>query len=96
MAPRLKPDELVVVAREIGKRLAHTKGKACFLMPKKGTSRYGIAGGELHDPAADEAFLAEIKRSLPDTIELLERDHGAEDPEFVDEAVDKLIALIEG
>ncbi len=96
LAIRLKASEMVEVAREVNKRLSHTTDKAYFMMPNRGTSRYGVAGAELHDPEGDAAFLAEIKSGLPDNIELLERDLHAEDPAFVKEAVDRLIALIEG
>ena len=93
--PRLNPEEMRTVARDIAKRLSHTKGRACFMMPKAGTSRYGAEGGELRLPEADEAFLDEIEQCLPKTIELVARDLDAEDPAFVKEAVDRLIGLIE-
>ena len=93
--PRLNPDEMRQVARDIAARLGHTKGRACFMMPKGGTSRYGAPGGELRSPAADEAFLDEIKGCLPDSVALVERDLDAEDPAFVREAVERLIALVE-
>ena len=96
LAPRLDADELRTVAREIGRRLASTSGKACLMMPVAGTSRYGADGGPLHDPAGDRAFLEELRACLPASVELVERDLHAEHPEFVDEAVDRLIALIEG
>jgi len=96
LAPRLDADELRRVAREVTRRLEHTRGKACFMMPAAGTSRYGIEGGPLRDPQGDRAFLDEIRSGLPEAIELVVRDKHAEDPEFVDEAVARLIALIEG
>ena len=77
------------------KRLSHTTGKAYFVMPKQGMSRYAVEGGQLYDPIGDAAFLAAIKAGLPDNIELLERDLHAEDPAFVKEAVERLISLIE-
>jgi len=94
-APRLSADEMVTVAREIAKRLTHTKGRACFLIPQRGTSRYGVEGGPLRDPAGDEAFFTELKARLPDSIEVVECDAGAEDPAFVKTAVERLIQLIE-
>jgi uncharacterized protein (UPF0261 family) len=96
LAPRLKPDELAEVGREIGRRLAKVKGRAQMLFPLRGTSRYGIEGMPLHDPAGDRAFLEALRESLPPTVELIERDTHAEDPVFVREAVDRLIELIEG
>ena len=65
------------------------------MFPLRGTSRYGIEGGELRDPEGDAAFLAGFREHLPAGVELVEVDAGAEDPAFVDAAVDRLLALIE-
>ncbi|MBL9165020.1 MAG: Tm-1-like ATP-binding domain-containing protein [Planctomycetaceae bacterium] len=94
-APRLNPDELVEVAKEIGKRLQFTKGDAVFMIPLRGTSRYGVEGGPLRNPESDKTYFAAIKASLPKTIEVVEKDLGPEDPEFVKECCDRLISLIE-
>lgn len=93
--PRLKADEMVCVAREITSRLSHTKDKAYFVLPTRGVSRYSAEGGILEDPVSDEAFFNEIRSTLPKNIELIERETHAEDPEFVEEAVNLLISLIE-
>lgn len=95
LAPRLSAQQLEALAAEIGRRLAHTKGRATLMLPLAGTSRYGVAGGPLRDPAGDQAFFAALRKAVPKTVEIVERDLGAEDPRFVDEAVDRLIALIE-
>ena len=94
--PRLRPDEMVRVADEISKRLQHTKGNAVFMIPRLGTGRYAMPGGELNDPEGDKAFFDAIKAGLPPGIEVVERDTHAEDPEFVKECVDRLIGMIEG
>ena len=95
-APRLNADEMVAVAKEVTKRLAHTEGKAVLMLPKLGTSRYAIEGEPLHDPEGDRAFFQELKAGVPPNIEVVERDTHAEDPAFVKEAVERLISLIEG
>jgi uncharacterized protein (UPF0261 family) len=95
LAVRLKPDEMRALAREVAKRLEHTRGDATFLMPMGGTSRYGVAGGELRDPEGDRAFLDELKKHLPKSVELVVSELGVEDPAFVGEAVERLIARIE-
>lgn len=95
LAPRLDPDELRTVAREVCARLQSTRGRACFMMPAAGTSCYGAEGGPLRDPHGDLAFLEEIRAELPDTIELIVRDLHAESPAFIDEAVARLIAMME-
>ncbi len=96
LAPRLSASELEQVAAEVGRRLAHTRGRASFLFPAGGTSRYGIPGGELHDPEGDRAFRDALRAHLPDTIEFEELEAHAEAPAFVQAAVDRLIAWIEG
>ena len=95
-APRLSSDQLAAVGAEIGKRLSNTKGKATFLIPTRGVSRYSIPDGPLHDPASDRIFFDAIKDNLPGTIEFIELDAGAEDSGFVRAAVLRLIKLIEG
>ncbi len=94
--PRLRADEIVRVADSITERLAHTKGRAVMMLPTDGTGRYAMPGGPLRDTDSDAAFFAAIKAKLPPGIELVERPTHAEDPAFVDEAVDRLIGLIEG
>ena len=66
-----------------------------MMLPLGGTGSYAREGGPLRDPEGDRAFFAELKAGLPASIEVVERDTHAEDPAFVREAVDRLIALIE-
>ncbi len=95
LAPRLNDRELRQVAREAGRRLQATTGNAVLMIPARGTGRYAMPGGPLNDPASDARFFAALKASVPKTIATVERDAHAEDPAFVDEAVDRLIGLIE-
>jgi len=93
--PRLRPAEMVDVARDIGRRLEKTRGNAVLMLPLLGTGSYAKPGGPLNDPASDAAFFAELKARVPGALPVVERSTHAEDPAFVDEAVDRLIALIE-
>ncbi len=93
--PRLKGDEFAAVAKEIGRRLQHTTGNACMLLPTRGTGSYAKPGGPLHDPDSDRAFFAALKAAVPSSIEWVERDTHAEDPKFVEEAVSRLVELVE-
>jgi uncharacterized protein (UPF0261 family) len=95
LAARLNGQEYARVAGEIAGRLAHTGDRASFMVPTLGHSRYAIKGNPLHDPEGDEAFLIELKANLPAAVELVEREAHAEDPAFVKEAVDRLVAMIE-
>lgn len=92
--PRLKAHEMIEVAKDIAERLQHTRGNAVFMMPLRGTGSYAMEGGPLHDPDGDRVFFQELRSRLPASIEVVERDTHAEDPEFVREAVDRLLALL--
>jgi len=92
---RLEKDEMLVTAREVADRLQYTKDEAIFMIPKKGFDRSCYEGAPLYDPEGDAAFIAELKSLLPKNIRVIERDYKVEDPEFVEEAVNNLISLIE-
>lgn len=94
LAPRLDADEWCRVAAEVGRRLADVRGPATMMLPLRGTSRYAVEGGPLHDPEGDTAFFAALKAALPPTVEVIEVDAGAEDDAFVDAAVDRLLAML--
>ncbi len=95
LAPRLDVGELRQVAREIGRRLQNTKGNAVLMLPTDGTGRYAMPGGPLRDVEGDAAFFDELKKAVPKSIPIVERNMHAEDPAFVRECVDRLIALVE-
>ena len=93
--PRLRSAEMVEVARNIGRRLEHTRSNALLMLPLAGTGSYAKPGGPLHDPVSDAAFFKELKARVPQSLAVVERNTHAEDPAFVGEAIDRLIALIE-
>lgn len=95
LAPRLDASQLDAVGREITRRLAGVRGRAVFMIPRGGVSRYSIAGGPLEDRAGDAAFFAALRQTMPPTVRLVERQEAAEDPAFVEAAVATLIELIE-
>ncbi len=94
--PRLKAEECKVLAQDIGRRLQHSKEKTVFMIPLGGTGSYAKEGGALHDPDCDRVFFAELEACMPATVDLVKVDSHAEDPAFVRQAVDRLIAMIEG
>ena len=95
LAPRLSTEQWCSVAREVAQRLSGVQRDAVMFLPLKGTSRYGIEGGPLHDPESDARFFETMREALPSTVEVVDMDAAAEDPEFVDAAVDRLIEMIE-
>ena len=85
----------ILESDDVGRALAPVDQR--HLAEEVAGSEHGEAPVRLADPLheADAAFLEELEQCLPDTVELVARDLDAEDPEFVREAVERLIALIE-
>jgi uncharacterized protein (UPF0261 family) len=92
---RLNRDEMAAVGKEVAHRLRHTRDDAVFMIPTAGYDSYAIKGMGFYDPAADAAFVAELKAGLPPNIRIVERDTHIEDPTFATEAVETLMKLIE-
>lgn len=93
--PRLNAEEQAKVANAIGERLQGTNDKTAFLMPLKGVSSYSAEGGELYAPELDTVYWTALQKALPASIEIESFDLTAEDPAFVEHAVNKLIGMIE-
>lgn len=92
---RLTKDEMIRTAKEIVDRLKFTKDEALFMIPLKGFDRSCYAEGPLYDPEGDAAFIDYLKENLPKNIKIIELDYKVEDEEFVKQAVNNLIGLIE-
>lgn len=93
--PRLRAGEFVRVAEEICSRLEGATGPVAVYLPLRGVSRYSVPGAPLHDPDADAAFFESLRSGLPDSVEVVEVEAGAEDPAFVRQAVGRLLAMLE-
>jgi uncharacterized protein (UPF0261 family) len=94
LVPRTNAEELAGVAAVIGQRLANAGDNTVVMAPSRGLSSYSVPGGALADPEADRALLDALRGALPESVTFVEVDAGAEDPAFVDAAVDQLISLI--
>ena len=92
--PRLNADDMRQVAASICERLKHTTGQAVMMLPTKGTSRYCVKGAPLYDPEADTAFFEVLKSGVPQSVECIQIEASAEDPIFVDQAVDQLLEML--
>jgi uncharacterized protein (UPF0261 family) len=91
---RLNTEEMVAVGRELARRLQSTKTPAVFMIPTAGFDSYAVKGEGFYDPAADAAFIRELKANLPPSIKVEERNTCIDDPAFATEAVNTLITLI--
>jgi uncharacterized protein (UPF0261 family) len=92
---RLTRDEMAGVGREVAKRLQATSEPAVFLIPNAGYDSYATVGEPFHDPEADGAFVAELKKGAPKNIRIVERDLDINDPAFATEAAETLIRLMQ-
>ena len=92
--PRLHAEEIVRVAADIAERLRHSTERCVFMLPLGGTGSYAAEGGPLRDESSDRALFQALRDQLPETVEIVERPADAEDPEFVREAVERLVAMI--
>ena len=95
LVPRTSAEELQGVAAVIGERLANASDSTVVMAPTAGLSSYSVPGGALVDPVADRALLDALRAALPEAVDYVEVDAGAEEPAFVDAAVDRLVSLIE-
>jgi uncharacterized protein (UPF0261 family) len=92
---RLTREEMAEVGREVARRLHSTRNPAVFLIPRAGYDSYAVKGEPFHDPDADAAFVAELRRGLPENVRLVERDLDINDPAFATEAATTLIGLMQ-
>ena len=91
---RLNREEMIDVGREVARRLQATTDEAVCLIPTAGYDSYAVEGGPFYDPAADRAFVTELRAGLPKNIRLLERDADINDPAFATEAAETLVTLM--
>jgi len=82
--------------RELGRILATkvnaSRGPATVLLPLGGISLIAEPGGPFHDPDADEALFAAIRKWLSPGIPLVELDCPINDPRFAAACVEHLLA----
>ena len=90
---RTNVQELIEIAREVAKKLNRSKGPVVVLIPLRGWSSLDKEGMPLYDPAADQAFLDELRIHLTKTISLIELDLHLNTREFAEEAVNQFMKL---
>ena len=93
---RATAEELSAVAGAMAERLNAATGPVAVLVPLHGWSQVGSPGGVLHDPYADAAFVAELRRALSPRVPLRELDLTINDPVFAATAAETLLSLLGG
>lgn len=92
---RASADELVAVADAMAERLNAAHGPVAVIVPTDGWSEVGSPGGPLHDPAANAAFVDELRRRLSPRIGLRLLDGTINDPIFARTAAATVLDLLE-
>lgn len=89
---RTNVNEMEIIARSVAEKLNQYKNKrrVKFVIPKKGFSSLSVEGGILCDPVADQAFIAELKKSLAPEIKVYEVEAHINTLEFASVVVEAL------
>lgn len=91
---RTTAEELEEVARVVAAKLAGAQAPVAFLVPLAGWSNLSVAGGSLHDPTADAAFLRELKACLAPPVDLREVEAELNSATFAGVVVDSLTKMM--
>jgi uncharacterized protein (UPF0261 family) len=76
------------IARAIGAKLASATGPTAFILPAGGIQQWDQEGEPLYEPAATAAFMDEMRRSVPSSVEFREIAGHINSGEFVDAVLD--------
>jgi uncharacterized protein (UPF0261 family) len=86
---RTSADEMRLVAVVVAEKLNKHPNRRLvkFLVPTRGFSTLGAAGGPLHEPETDRAFVEELKKRFDPEIEVIEVDTHLNTPAFASAVV---------
>ena len=89
---RTSPEEMQTIASAVAEKLNQHRNKRLvkFVIPSKGFSSLSVEGGALYDPASDQTFIDEFRKSLDPEIEIIEVDTHINTSEFARAVVDAL------
>jgi uncharacterized protein (UPF0261 family) len=91
---RTSRQEMAAIGQAMAERLNQAKGPVAVVIPLKGWSVYGAAGGPLHDPVADAAFVRSLTRFLRKDIPLQRLPLHINDPAFADRCCALLLEML--
>jgi len=92
---RTSGEELERVGELLARRLNAATGPVALVVPLRGWSIYGSAGGPLHEPETDSRLLRTVKPLLSSDVILREVDCDINDPAFAPACVALLVELME-
>ena len=92
---RTTPGENAQIGTDLATKVAASCGPTAILLPLRGVSAIDAEGGPFEDAAARAALFEAIKEHCGSTA-VVELDYHINDPEFAEEAVRRLLAMMEG
>jgi uncharacterized protein (UPF0261 family) len=90
---RTTPDENRELGRELGRKVAASRGPAAILLPARGVSAIDRDGAPFDDPTARRELFTGV-RDTAGSIEVSELDRHINDAEFAEAAAAKLLELM--
>jgi uncharacterized protein (UPF0261 family) len=92
---RLSVDEETALGELVAERLNESTGPVRVVVPTRGFSLADVEGGDLWDPAADQAFVDSLRAALRPDIQLETVDAHVDDPDFAELVADRYLTLLE-
>ncbi len=84
----LNTEERRAVARAHSDQLSTATGPVAFLLPEHGCGEWDRDGADLHDKDGLDAFLSELRATLPENVEQHDVDAHINDAEFAQKALE--------
>ncbi|WP_411034172.1 Tm-1-like ATP-binding domain-containing protein [Shinella sp. BYT-45] len=84
----VSPQQRRAVARVVAARMAAAGAPVAFLLPRRGIQEWDREGEPLHEPEALDAFLDEMRRAVPASVDFTEVDAHINAPEFALKALE--------
>jgi len=91
---RVSCEEMREVARMVAEKLNRGKGPTAVVIPLRGFSDQGGAGGLISNHASDMEFVQTLNKNLDERIRIVEVDAHINDEAFAQAACSTLLALL--
>jgi uncharacterized protein (UPF0261 family) len=88
--------ECAQIGRRIADQLNRARGPVVLVLPLRGVSMIDAEGQPFHDPEADRALFAALRRGIGSNVRLVEVDAHINDAVFAETLVRELLGIISG
>ncbi len=90
---RTSAEECAAIGRDLGAKIARSRGPAAIFLPLRGVSAIDQEGRDFDDPGARRALFDAVRQSAGE-VEVVELDLHINDPAFARAAVARLVELM--